>query len=63
MRRVAKPLEAMGARVELPAHGGLPMTIHGGALHGIDWIERGGERAGEERDPARGARRGRARRR
>src|SRR5262249_1357608 len=26
MRRVAKPLEAMGARFELPDHGGLPMT-------------------------------------
>ena len=37
MRRVARPLEAMGARVELPPHGGLPMTIHGGALHEIDW--------------------------
>ena len=33
MRRVARPLEAMGARVELPEHGGLPMTIHGGQLH------------------------------
>ena len=33
MRRVARPLEAMGARVELPEHGGLPMTIHGGRLH------------------------------
>jgi 3-phosphoshikimate 1-carboxyvinyltransferase len=37
MRRVARPLQAMGARVELPEHGGLPMTIHGGELHGIDW--------------------------
>lgn len=37
MRRVAKPLEAMGARFELPQHGGLPMTIHGGALCDIDW--------------------------
>jgi 3-phosphoshikimate 1-carboxyvinyltransferase len=37
MRRVAAPLEAMGARVELPAHGGLPMTVHGAALHGITW--------------------------
>jgi 3-phosphoshikimate 1-carboxyvinyltransferase len=37
MRRVAKPLEAMGARIELPAHGGLPMTIHGGTLHELDW--------------------------
>src|SRR4051812_38267658 len=33
MRRVADPLGAMGARFELPAHGGLPMTVHGGALH------------------------------
>jgi len=37
MGRVARPLEAMGARFELPAHGGLPMTIHGGALHDIVW--------------------------
>jgi len=37
MRRVAKPLEAMGARVELPPHGGLPMVVHGGALSDIDW--------------------------
>lgn len=37
MRRVAKPLEAMGARFELPDHGGLPMTIHGGSLHDIVW--------------------------
>jgi len=37
MRRVARPLEAMGARVELAAHGGLPMTIHGGALHSVEW--------------------------
>ncbi len=37
MRRVAKPLEAMGARVELPPHHGLPMTIHGGTLHDIHW--------------------------
>jgi 3-phosphoshikimate 1-carboxyvinyltransferase len=37
MRRVARPLEAMGARVSLPAHHGLPMTIHGGALHEIEW--------------------------
>jgi 3-phosphoshikimate 1-carboxyvinyltransferase len=27
----------MGARVELPAHGGLPMTITGGSLHDIEW--------------------------
>ncbi len=37
MRRVAAPLEAMGARVELPAHGGLPMTVHGAPLQGITW--------------------------
>lgn len=37
MRRVAKPLEAMGARFELPPHGGLPMVVHGGALKDLDW--------------------------
>ncbi|HMA25381.1 MAG: 3-phosphoshikimate 1-carboxyvinyltransferase [Gemmatimonas sp.] len=37
MGRVARPLEAMGARVDLPPHGGLPMTIHGGTLHDIMW--------------------------
>ena len=37
MRRIARPLEAMGARVELPPHGGLPMTIGGGSLHDIEW--------------------------
>jgi 3-phosphoshikimate 1-carboxyvinyltransferase len=37
MRRIARPLEAMGARVELPEHGGLPMTIRGGALHDTAW--------------------------
>ena len=37
MRRVAKPLEAMGARVSLPPHGGLPMTITGGRLHELQW--------------------------
>ena len=37
MRRIARPLEAMGCTVELPSHSGLPMTIHGGALHDIDW--------------------------
>ena len=37
MRRIARPLEAMGARVELPEHGGLPMTVHGATLHGVDW--------------------------
>jgi len=37
MGRVARPLEAMGAKVDLPEHGGLPMTIHGGHLHGVKW--------------------------
>jgi 3-phosphoshikimate 1-carboxyvinyltransferase len=37
MRRVARPLEAMGAQFELPPHGGLPMTITGGSLHDIEW--------------------------
>ena len=37
MRRVAKPLEAMGARIELPPHGGLPMNVHGGTLADIAW--------------------------
>lgn len=37
MRRIAAPLEAMGARVELPTHGGLPMTVRGGVLRGITW--------------------------
>ena len=37
MRRIAAPLEAMGARVELLAHGGLPMKVHGGSLRGITW--------------------------
>jgi 3-phosphoshikimate 1-carboxyvinyltransferase len=37
MRRVAAPLEAMGARVDLEAGDGLPMTVHGGNLRSIDW--------------------------
>ncbi|MDQ2931511.1 MAG: 3-phosphoshikimate 1-carboxyvinyltransferase [Gemmatimonadota bacterium] len=37
MRRVAKPLTAMGARVELESGDGLPMVIHGGALRSIRW--------------------------
>jgi 3-phosphoshikimate 1-carboxyvinyltransferase len=40
MRRVAEPLIAMGARVELPEHGGLPMTVHGAALRPITWESR-----------------------
>ncbi len=37
MRRVQRPLEAMGATVELPAHGGLPMTVRGGTLTDVEW--------------------------
>lgn len=37
MRRIARPLEAMGARVDLPPHGGLPMTIYGAKLHDVIW--------------------------
>lgn len=38
MRRIARPLEAMGARVELQGRGdGLPMVVHGGTLHAVDW--------------------------
>jgi len=42
MRRIARPLEAMGARVELPENGGLPMTIRGGKLHDIEWVNETG---------------------
>jgi 3-phosphoshikimate 1-carboxyvinyltransferase len=37
MRRIAKPLSAMGASVDLPEHGGLPMTVRGAALRDIEW--------------------------
>lgn len=37
MRRVARPLQAMGATVELPPHEGLPMTVRGAVLQGISW--------------------------
>lgn len=37
MRRVAEPLRAMGARVDLAEHGGLPMTVVGGPLREIVW--------------------------
>jgi 3-phosphoshikimate 1-carboxyvinyltransferase len=38
MRRVAQPLEAMGARVEwLGAPDRLPMRVHGGALKSVSW--------------------------
>ena len=37
MRRVQRPLEAMGARLELAANGSLPMTVHGGPLTQVEW--------------------------
>ncbi|MEO7039495.1 MAG: 3-phosphoshikimate 1-carboxyvinyltransferase [Gemmatimonadaceae bacterium] len=37
MWRVARPLTAMGARVELESGDGLPMVIHGGTLQSIEW--------------------------
>lgn len=37
MRRVQRPLEAMGATVELPPHGGLPMTVRGAKLTDLTW--------------------------
>jgi 3-phosphoshikimate 1-carboxyvinyltransferase len=37
MGRVARPLEAMGARIRLAKHGGLPMTIWGTELHDAIW--------------------------
>jgi 3-phosphoshikimate 1-carboxyvinyltransferase len=38
MQRVARPLRAMGARVDFENGDGLPMTIHGGALRGLTWF-------------------------
>jgi 3-phosphoshikimate 1-carboxyvinyltransferase len=37
MRRVARPLAAMGASIELPSHDGLPMTVRGAVLESLDW--------------------------
>jgi 3-phosphoshikimate 1-carboxyvinyltransferase len=37
MRRVAEPLERMGARVVLADGGTLPALVEGGALHGIEY--------------------------
>lgn len=40
MRRIAEPLEAMGARVTLDDGDHLPMTVHGADLHSIGWSSR-----------------------
>lgn len=37
MSRIAQPLRAMGATVDIAPADGLPMTVHGGPLHGITW--------------------------
>jgi 3-phosphoshikimate 1-carboxyvinyltransferase len=38
MRRVAKPLIEMGARITIQAdRDGLPLTVEGGNLHALDW--------------------------
>jgi 3-phosphoshikimate 1-carboxyvinyltransferase len=37
MRRVAEPLRAMGAHVDLSPTGGLPMTVNAGPLRAIEW--------------------------
>jgi 3-phosphoshikimate 1-carboxyvinyltransferase len=42
MRRIARPLGAMGATVELPGHGGLPMTVRGAKLHDVEWVNETG---------------------
>jgi 3-phosphoshikimate 1-carboxyvinyltransferase len=37
MRRVARPLTAMGASFDFERGDGLPMTVHGGDLRSIEW--------------------------
>jgi len=37
MRRVIRPLEAMGARVHCERGDGLPMVVYGAALHSVEW--------------------------
>ncbi|HVA58544.1 MAG: 3-phosphoshikimate 1-carboxyvinyltransferase [Gemmatimonadaceae bacterium] len=37
MRRIIRPLEAMGARVHCERGDGLPMVVYGAMLHGVDW--------------------------
>ena len=38
MRRIARPLTRMGAVFRFATDDGLPMTVEGGELHGIDWV-------------------------
>ncbi len=38
MKRVARPLEAMGARFAFESGDGLPMMVHGGLLRGLTWF-------------------------
>ena len=52
MERVAEPLRAMGAAVETTA-GRAPVRVRGGALAGLDYALRGGERAAQVGRPAR----------
>jgi 3-phosphoshikimate 1-carboxyvinyltransferase len=40
MRRVADPLTQMGASFEFVHGEGLPMTVHGGDLHSVQWHSR-----------------------
>ena len=42
MRRIAKPLSAMGATIELPEHGGLPMTVRGAPMRDVEWANETG---------------------
>jgi 3-phosphoshikimate 1-carboxyvinyltransferase len=42
MRRIARPLAAMGATVELPEPGGLPMTVRGAPLTNVEWVNETG---------------------
>jgi hypothetical protein len=47
----------MGARFDLPPHGGLPMTVHGGALRDIEWNSEISQRSDKERAATRRRRR------
>src|ERR1035437_7103864 len=57
MKRVARPLEAMGAHFEFVSGDGLPMTVRGGSLGGVTGSSepRGGEGKGASRLPGLGA--------